>query len=101
MRSMSASTCAGSNRSHGMSSSVQRAMARNISPCRALPNPLRLELGVEPVAQRIAEQVEGEDGERDGEAREEDHPRRLAVEIRGVARQHEAPGRLGLGDAEP
>jgi hypothetical protein len=38
-------------------------------------------LRIEPITQAVAEHVEGEHGERDGEAREDDHPRRIAIEI--------------------
>ncbi len=58
-------------------------------------------LGVEPVAEAVAEEVEGEHGERDGEAGEQDHPGRRLVEIRARARQHQAPGRRRLSHAEP
>src|SRR5262245_23525826 len=60
-----------------------------------------LEAWIEIVAQAVAEQVEGEHREADGGAREQDHPRRLAIEVGGVAREHQAPGRGRLGHAEP
>src|SRR5690242_18736984 len=44
---------------------------------------LYLEPRVEIVAQAVAEQVEGEHREADGEPREQDHPGRLAVEVGG------------------
>src|SRR5262249_33625862 len=46
---------------------------------------LGLELRVEPVAQRVAEQVEGEHGQADRDSREQDHPGRLLEQVVGHA----------------
>src|SRR6185295_15279438 len=46
--------------------------------------PSGLEARIEIVAQRVAEQVEGEHREADRGAREQDHPRRLAIEVRRI-----------------
>src|SRR5581483_6137829 len=72
---------------NGAVAPLTRAAAMPPSP------PLQLEPGVEPVAQAVAEQVEGEHGQADRDAGEQDHPRRLAIEVGGIAAQHQAPGR--------
>src|SRR5437660_1323400 len=48
-----------------------------------------LEARVEIVAQGIAEQVEGEHGQADRGAGEQDHPRCLAIEVRRIAGEHQ------------
>src|SRR5438132_13371320 len=48
------------------------------------------EARVEHVAERVAEHVEAEHGERDGGPREERHPRRVVHERAARARQHAA-----------
>ena len=58
-----------------------------------------LQLRIEPVAQGVAEQVEAEHGERDGDAREDRDPRR-ALGVFRPAPQHQAPGRDRLLHAE-
>src|SRR6266487_305529 len=62
---------------------------------------LHLEAWIEVVTQAVAEQIEGEYCNTDGNAREQNHPRRLTVKVSGVARQHQAPGRGRLLYAEP
>src|SRR5215472_14822758 len=61
----------------------------------------RAQLRVERVAQRVAEEIEGEHGEADGEAGKDGHPRRRLREVHRRAAEHEAPRRGGLLDAEP
>src|SRR2546428_6954251 len=56
--------------------------------------------GVERVAQRIAEQIEGEDGEADREPGEDRHPRRRLGELDGGAAEHQAPRRRRLRHAQ-
>ena len=58
------------------------------------------EFGVEGVAQRVAEEAEAEDGQRDREAREDRDPRRRRGVFLGAALQHQAPGRDRLLHAE-
>src|SRR5262245_37255844 len=53
------------------------------------------ELGIPGVAERIAKEVEAEDGQADREAREHGEPRRLLHEGAARAAQHEPPGRGG------
>src|SRR5262245_1305706 len=50
-----------------------------------------LQLWVEPIAQRVAEQVEAEHGERDGNARVDRHPWRALGIFLGTTAQHQAP----------
>src|SRR2546430_17488618 len=52
------------------------------------------EARVEHVAERVAEHVEAEHGERDGGPREERHPRRVVHELAARDRQHSAPRRV-------
>src|SRR5437763_16886404 len=61
---------------------------------------LRPQPRIERVAERIAEQIEGEHGEADRHARENGHPGRRLGELDGRAAQHEAPGRRRLLHAE-
>ena len=56
--------------------------------------------GVEDVAQRVAEQVGAEHGETDGDAGEDHQPWRGAHVFGCRLRQHAAPRRMRLGDAE-
>src|SRR5262249_5905974 len=60
-----------------------------------------LEPRIEEVAQAVTEQVEGKHRQTNGHAREQDHPGRLAIEVRGIAGEHQAPGGGRLGDAKP
>src|SRR5439155_12979804 len=62
---------------------------------------LHLEAWIEVVTQAAAEQIEGEYCNADGNAREQNHTRRLTVKVSGIARQHQAPGRSRLLYAEP
>ena len=60
------------------------------------------QLGVPGVAQRVAEEVEAQDGQADGQAGKDRQPRRLLHEGAAGAAEHQAPrgrGRLGA-DAE-
>src|SRR5215831_18346961 len=52
---------------------------------------LAAELGIPGVAEGIAEEVEAEDGQADGEAREDGEPRRLLHESPPRAGQHQPP----------
>src|ERR1700682_4707915 len=60
----------------------------------------RAELRIERIPQRIAEEVEGEDGQADRDAWEDAHPRRGLGNLDGRAPQHQSPGRRGLLDAQ-
>src|SRR5215831_16501179 len=59
------------------------------------------QLGVPRVAERVAEQIEAEHGETDGQARKDREPRRLLHERAAGAAQHEPPGRRGRLGTEP
>src|SRR5215831_18899626 len=59
-----------------------------------------LELRVEPVAQTVAEEIEGKDRERDGNAGKHDHPGGGLVEVGACAREHQPPSRCGFCDTE-
>src|SRR5262249_10095399 len=61
---------------------------------------LRAQAWIERVTQRVAEEVEGEHGQADGETREDRHPGRLLGELHGGATKHEAPRRRRLGHAK-
>src|SRR5215468_6042116 len=67
---------------------------------RADTPPGAAQAGVERVAQGVAQQVRAEHGEADGDAREQDQPRRLLRVLRGRHRQHAAPRRVRLGHAD-
>src|SRR5688572_2154479 len=58
------------------------------------------EAGIERIAQRVADQVEGEDGEADGQSGEDGQPRRALGELEAAAAQHQPPRGRRLGDAE-
>src|SRR5713101_3997211 len=75
--------------------SVSPAASEKLIPSTALMTPRR-----EDVAERVAEQVGTEDREADGNAGKYDQPRRGAHVFRRRFRQHPAPGRVGLGNAE-
>src|SRR5579862_9164652 len=51
------------------------------------------QFGVEDVAQRVAEEIDAEDGQHDRQAREDRDPWRGRRVFLGAALQHEAPGR--------
>src|SRR5215475_2319476 len=53
----------------------------------------RTEFGVESVPERIAEEIEREHGQADGEAREQPHPWRLLGELDCRSPQHQTPSR--------
>ena len=55
--------------------------ASAVHPVTSRDDRSALQFRIEPVAQAVAEQVEGEHGERDGDAGEHDHPRRGLVEV--------------------
>src|SRR6266849_2812369 len=55
---------------------------------------------IERVAKGIAEDIRAEDGQADGDAREEHEVRRLLRVLSGRDREHTAPRRIRLGDAE-
>src|SRR2546423_14702075 len=81
-----------------VASAMPRSRLRMISPRQGSG----LEARIKIVAQRVAEQIEGEHRKADGRAREQDHPRRLAIEVGRIPGQHQAPGgcRLGYTEAE-
>src|SRR6266852_7862714 len=56
---------------------------------------------IERVAKGIAEDIRAEDGQADGDAREEHEVRRLLRVLSGRDREHTAPRRIRLGDAQP
>src|SRR5215813_14971074 len=95
---------------HGLPRRRSARGAQNLRSCINLPRRCqavwadseRPELGVERVAERIAEKIEGEYGQTDGEPREHGHPGRRLGEVHGRAAQHEPPrrGRLLHPEAE-
>src|SRR6476659_4194935 len=60
-----------------------------------------LEPRIEIVAQAVAEQGEGKNRQADRSAREHDHPGRLAIEVGGIAGEHQAPRRRRFCYPEP
>src|SRR5216684_7008827 len=59
----------------------------------------RVEIGIERVAERVSEEIDGHDGHEQGGAREERQPV-ARVDVLSAFGQHAAPGWNGDGDAE-
>src|SRR5262245_19820206 len=76
-----------------------------VSSCRQtqdgpLASSERAEFRVESVPKRIAEEIEGEHGQADGQAGEQPHPRCLLGKFDGRSPQHQTPCRRRFLDAE-
>src|SRR2546427_9874336 len=56
---------------------------------------------IERIAKGIAEEIRAEDGQTDGDAREEHEVRRLLRVLRRRDGEHATPRRIRLGDAQP
>src|SRR5207248_2618244 len=78
---------------------AEYSVASAAAPARHHPEERGRESRVERVANPVAEQVEGEHGDRDGETREEHEPPRRD-EVRDRVGQHVAPRRRGGRDAD-
>ncbi len=76
---------------------------RNLPYVARLPGGLAVpaQLRIPRVAQRVAEEVEGEHRQADGESRKDRQPRRLLHEGAAGAAQHQSPGRRGRLGADP
>src|SRR5713101_5710248 len=74
------------------SGSTDHSRNRGVKVWDAAAGSALAQLGVESIAQGVAEEADAEHGERDGEAREDRDPRRRGSVFLGAPLQHQAPG---------